>query len=193
MTRAHLVIDVQESFRALPSWEAISEPKIADRVGELVAGARERGDLVVWILHSEAGSGTAFDPASGLVRLIDGLEPRPDEPVLHKTAHNAFTTTGLHKLLTERGITEVSVSGIRAEQCVETTARVASDLGFGVLFVTEATATHPLGAPGTPPDASVADLLADPRTLPADEVIRRTEYALSGRFARIVTIAAAVD
>ncbi|MDX6744950.1 isochorismatase family protein [Actinocorallia sp. A-T 12471] len=145
------------------------------------------------MLHVEEGSGNAFDPALGLVRPLDGLEPSEGEPVLTKTAHNAFTTTGLHRLLTERGITEVSVCGIRTEQCVETTARVASDLGFSVLFVTEATATHPLGAPGTPPELPLDELLADPRTLPAEEVIRRTEYALSGRFARIVTIGEALD
>ena len=32
MTRALNVIDVQESFRARPLWETISDPKIADQV-----------------------------------------------------------------------------------------------------------------------------------------------------------------
>ncbi|MCD0453686.1 isochorismatase family protein [Actinocorallia sp. API 0066] len=192
MTRAHLIIDVQESFRALPSWGAISDPEIAKSVGRLVDGARERGELVVWVLHAVPGLGP-FDPASGLVKLLDGLEVREGEPVVHKSAHNAFTTTGLQRLLTQFGVTEVSVSGIRAEQCVETTARVAADLGFGVLFVRDAVATHPLGAPGGPVERSAEDLLADPEALPAAEVIRRTEYALSGRFARIVTVDEALD
>ncbi|XLM22660.1 isochorismatase family protein, partial [Chromobacterium piscinae] len=32
-----------------------------------------------------------------------------------------------------------AISGIRTEQCCETTARVASDLGYEVDFVSEAT------------------------------------------------------
>ena len=189
MTRALLVVDVQESFRQRPLWRAISNPHIADDAARLVDGVRARGDLVVWVLHTEPGTGGAFDPASGHVRLMAPLAPRDGEPVLTKTSHNAFTTTGLQQLLTQRGITELVVCGIRTEQCCETTARVASDLGYQVTFVTEATATNPIAHPGAPQDQAVDELLADPRTLPASAVIERTEYALGGRFATIATIA----
>jgi nicotinamidase-related amidase len=154
---------------------------------------RARGDLVVWVLHSEPGSGTPFDPASGHVRYMDGLQPRAGEPELTKTSHNAFTTTNLQQLLTQRGITEVVVCGIRTEQCCETTTRVASDLGYQVTFVTEATATQPIAHRDAPAGQTVEELLADPRTLPASAVIERTEYALAGRFATIATIAEAAS
>ena len=36
---------------------------------------------------------------------------------------------------------------------------------------------------------TVEELLADPRTLPADAVIERTVYALAGRFAAVRTVA----
>jgi len=189
MTSALIVIDVQESFRQRPLWQAISNPGIAGDVARLVDSARARGHLVVWILHSEPGSGTTFDPAGGHVRLIPPLEPRAGEPVLTKTAHNAFTTTGLQQLLTQRGITEVTICGIRTEQCCETTARVASDLGYQVTFVTDATATNPIPHRDAPADQAVAELLVDPRTLGVSAVIERTEYALAGRFAAIATIA----
>ena len=189
MTRALLVIDVQESFRQGPLWPAISNPAIASDVARLVEGMRARGDLVVWVLHSEPGSGTPFDPASGHIRYLDPLVPRAGEPQLTKTSHNAFTTTNLQQLLTQRGITEVVVCGIRTEQCGETTARVASDLGYEVTFVTEATATQPIAHRDAPAGQTVEELLADPRTLPASAVIERTEYALAGRFATIATIA----
>jgi nicotinamidase-related amidase len=127
--------------------------------------------------------------ASGHVRLIDGLVPEAGEPVLTKTSHNAFTTTNLHQLLTSRGVREIVVCGIRTEQCCETTARVGSDLGFGVTFVTEATATFPTPHRSLPADATVEEILADPRTLPAREMAERTEYALAGRFATIATVA----
>ena len=188
MSRALIVIDVQESFRARPLWETISNPKIAHQVDRLVRLARETGQLVVWVLHSEPGSGDVFDPALGHVRLLDELDRREEEPLIYKTSHNAFTTTNLQQLLTERGIRELTLCGIRTEQCVETTTRVASDLGYQVNFVVDATATNPIPHRDAPAGQSTAELLADPRTLSADEVIRRTEYALAGRFATITTV-----
>ncbi|MBM9617317.1 isochorismatase family protein [Streptomyces zhihengii] len=188
MSRALIVIDVQESFRARPLWAATLEPGIADRVNRLAALARRTGDLVVWVLHSEPGSGGVFDPESGHVRLMEELERADGEPLLHKTSHNAFTTTRLQQLLTQRGIRELRVCGIRTEQCVETTVRVASDLGYDVTLVVDATTTDPVPHRDAPAGQSVEELLADPRTLPAAEVVRRTEYVLAGRFAAIETV-----
>ncbi len=185
---ALIVIDVQESFRVRPNWQAVNHPDIADRVTVLVNAARANGDLVVWVLHTEPGTGGAFDPALGDVRLIEGLEPIAGEPILTKTSHNAFTTTNLQQILTQHGIREVVISGIRTEQCCETTTRVASDLGYDVVFVTEATATTPLPHWTTPADATLEDILADPRTLSPEVVVERTEYALAGRFATIRTL-----
>jgi nicotinamidase-related amidase len=190
MTRnALLVIDVQESFRQQPRWAASSSPGIAGQVSRLVEAGRSAGDLIVWVLHSEPGTGTPFDPAGGYVRLMDGLAPGPGEPVLIKTSHNAFTTTNLQQRLTESGIRDLIVCGIRTEQCCETTARVGSDLGYRVTFVTDATATSPIEHRDAPPGRSMPEILADPRTLPVADVISRTEYALAGRFATIRTVA----
>ncbi|WP_202867529.1 isochorismatase family protein [Kribbella pittospori] len=185
---ALIVIDVQESFRVRPNWQAVNNPDIADRVGRLVRAARDQGDLVVWVLHTEPGTGGAFDPANGHVRLMAGLEPIDGEPVLTKTSHNAFTTTNLQQLLTQHGVTELVIGGIRTEQCCETTTRIASDLGYAVTFVTEATATTPLPHWTMPADATLAEILADPRTLSPELVTERTEYALAGRFATIRTL-----
>ncbi|AEB45979.1 cysteine hydrolase family protein [Micromonospora maris] len=188
MTAALVVIDVQESFRQRANWTACSQPDIVGQVNRLVEAARSRGDLVVWVLHSEPDSGDVFDPARGFVRLIDGLQPAEGEPVLTKYVHNAFTTTRLQQLLTVHGVREVTVCGIRTEQCCETTARLAADLGYEVTFVVDATATMPVEHPDAPAGRTIAEILADPRTLNTDEIIERTAYALSGRFATIRTV-----
>jgi nicotinamidase-related amidase len=189
MTDALVVIDVQESFRRRPTWQVVSNPDIAADVQRLVDAARAAGDLVVWVLHGEPGTGGVFDPAQGHVRLMDGLVPLDGEPILTKTSRNAFTTTNLAQLLTERGIRHLIVCGIQTEQCCETTARVANDLGYEVTFVTDATATFPIPHRDAPAGRSVGDLVADPPTLTADDVIARTEYALAGRFATIRSVA----
>ncbi|HET9140620.1 cysteine hydrolase family protein [Actinophytocola sp.] len=188
MTNALIVIDVQESFRQQPIWRLTANPDIVDKVNRLVELARSRGDLVVWVLHADHGTGSLFDPTKGHVRLIEGLHQAPGEPTLTKTAHNAFTTTNLQQLLTARGIRDLTVCGIRTEQCCETTARVAFDLGYRVTFAIDATTTTPIAHRDAPPNLSPDELMADPRTLSADDVIERTAYALAGRFARIRTV-----
>ena len=175
MTTALIVIDVQESFRQDEAWAHIDTPDIAERIAPLVAHARATGDDVIWVLHAEPGSGDEFDPALGHVRLLPGLKPDAGEPTLVKTSHNAFTTTNLAQLLVQRGVTEVVITGIRTEQCCETTARVASDLGYDVRFVLDATATDPL------------PLWDGSGTLTPAQVKERTASALQGRFAEVVT------
>jgi nicotinamidase-related amidase len=188
MTTALIVIDVQESFRQHPVWRLTSNPDIVGKVSRLVEHARASGDLVVWVTHAEPGSNTLFDPALGYVRLIDGLSQRADEPMITKRAHNAFTTTNLQLLLTTKGIQDLTICGIRTEQCCETTARLAADLGYRVTFVTDATATTPIAHRDAPPHLTPEELMADPRTLQVAEILARTEYALAGRFATIRTV-----
>jgi nicotinamidase-related amidase len=188
MKSALLVVDAQESFRQREDWSAVSNPDIAMKINTLVVRARDQGDLVVWVLHTEPGSRGVFDPALGFVTLLPGLTAQEGEAVLTKTAHNAFTTTNLQQQLTQQGVGEILVSGIRTEQCCETTARVASDLGFSVTFVTDATATMPLADPRATSGRPYSEVLADPRTLSTAQVLQRTEYALAGRFARICTV-----
>jgi len=178
MTTALLVIDVQESFAVRPAdWTTVSDPGIAIRVGELVRRSRAAGHEVVWVLHAEPGTGTVFDPASGHVRLLPGLQPRDHETTVTKTSHNAFTSTDLDRYLRGKGVTEVIVCGIRTEQCCETTARVAADLGYRVTFVLDATATMPLPR------------WHDSGCLDTTAVQAHTAAALHGRFARVVTTA----
>ncbi|MBM0236736.1 isochorismatase family protein [Micromonospora sp. ATA32] len=81
-------------------------------------------------MHAGPGTGTVFDPAGGHVRLIEGLNPVEGEPTLVKPAHNAFTTTNLQQLLTSAGIRDLTICGIRTEQCCETTTRIGFDLGY---------------------------------------------------------------
>lgn len=175
---ALIVIDIQESFRRQPSWQQISRPDIVARTNRLIVNARALGDRVVWVLHSEPGSGGPFDPAGGLVALQPGLQPEAGDLSVTKTSHNAFTTTNLGQQLTAAGVTKLRLAGIRTEQCVETTARLASDLGYRVEVVLDATATHPL------PRHDGTGIIG------ADEVVARTAAALAGRFATITSIEA---
>jgi nicotinamidase-related amidase len=192
MRSALFIVDAQESFRRRPMWAAMSNPGIADSINPLVETARDNGDLVVWVRHIEPGTGNVFDPARGFVEYLPGLKPLEGEPELFKTSHNPFTTTNAQQLLVQHGVGEVAVTGIRTEQCCETTARVASDLGYRTVFVTDATSTNPIEHRDAPEGRSLDEILADPSTLSADAVIERTEYALAGRFATVTRVDALV-
>jgi nicotinamidase-related amidase len=170
MNNALLVIDIQDSFRINPArWASRNNPKFEENVTELIAAYREAGRPIFFVLHNDSDPG--FRPGDPEVRLMSFLDKRDSDPLITKNTRNAFTSTDLEARLDALGIERVAVCGISTEQCCETTTRVAADLGYEVDFVTEATATFPIG------------------TLSTDAIVERTEAVLRGRFARIATVA----
>jgi nicotinamidase-related amidase len=173
---ALLVIDAQDSFKALPRWEQRNNPRFEANVTRLIDGFRAAGMPVIYFLHSDTDE--YFAPDSPHYRLMSFLAPRSDEPLLHKTTRSCFASTGLQPLLLRQGVRRLTIAGIQTEQCCETTARNGCELGFDIDFVTEATLTFPI--PKT--------LDAGSESLPADAVVERTEYVLRRRFARICSV-----
>ncbi|MEB3046394.1 isochorismatase family protein [Rhizobium mulingense] len=167
-----LVIDAQESFRQRDYWDESLASADIDRQQTLIDGAQAKGVPVIQIFHVD-GSGP-FSENSGFVRTLAPLRVTPNV-VFKKRRHSALVGSGLDVWLTENGVRRIIVSGIRTEQCCETTTRHASDLGYQVDYVGEATLTFPMT------DAAG-------RTWSAGEIRGRTELVLSGRFARIATV-----
>jgi nicotinamidase-related amidase len=173
---ALLVIDAQQSFEHRPYWDPSDAPAFLDRVQSLVDGARARQIPVAQIFHVEEAG--AFSLESGYVKTMAPLSIAPDV-TFYKHRHSALIGSGLSVWLTERGIQRLIVSGIRTEQCCETTTRHASDSGYDVDFVSEATLTF-----------AMTDRHG--RHWTAADIKARTELVLDGRFARILTAAEAL-
>ena len=173
---ALLVIDIQDSFKVLPRWPRRNNPAFEKNVTKLIDAYRNAGLPVIYFLHFDDDLG--FERDNPNKKLMHWLMPRANEPILEKGTRNAFTSTDLSSLLLKLGVRRLAITGIQTEQCCETTARVAGDLGYAVDFVTEATLTFP-----------IANLDKPDEELGTDAVVERTEYALRGRFARIVTVA----
>jgi len=176
---ALLVIDVQDSFKAGPRWARRSSPKFEENIDWLVQAYRTAGLPVIFVLHTDPDDGFATD--SPYFKLMDFLVRQEDEPLLIKNTRNAFTSTNLQDRLWEKGVERLVITGIQTEQCCETTTRLAADLGYDVDFVTEATMTFPIADPATGDELST------------DEILRRTEFVLRGRFARIAKVDALVE
>ena len=92
-----------------------------------------------------------------------------------KHRHSALVGTGLDVWLTQHGIQRLIVSGIRTEQCCETTTRHASDLGWEVDFVLDATLTFDMVQP-------------DGQVLSSQDIAMRTATVLQDRFAYVCTV-----
>jgi nicotinamidase-related amidase len=169
---ALLVIDVQESFRQRPYWRDAGAEQFFNRLQALIDGAKKSGIPVVQIFHVEEDG--VFSLASGYVKTLDEISFVPDV-IFQKNRHSALVGSGLGVWLVEHGIRRLIVSGIRTEQCCETTARHASDSGYQVDYVSEATLTF-----------AMTDRRG--RTWSPAEIKARTELVLDDRFARIVTV-----
>jgi nicotinamidase-related amidase len=185
MQTALIVIDVQESFRHRPYWQVDDVPRFAANTQLLINECRKRGVPVLQVFHQEPGDATnPFSLASGLVKTLKELDVSADA-VFHKEVHSALYAraedgNSLEKWLRDHRIEEVVVTGIRTEQCCETTTRHASDAGFKVRYVTDATLTFPMRS-------------RSGRTFSPDDIRERTELVLDGRFAQIVKAATALD
>lgn len=174
---ALLLIDAQQSFRARPYWSDTDAPAWLAASNRLLAGCTSQGIPVVQVFHTDGPDtvDNAFAPASGLVRPIDGLAAFEPALRVEKHRHSALVGTGLGVWLHQHGVRRLIVAGIRTEQCCETTTRHASDEGWSVDFVTEATLTFDM----TTPTGQVLDAAA---------IRERTETVLSGRFATICSV-----
>src|SRR5882762_8743361 len=138
---ALVVIDVQESFRHRPYWDPAELPTFLPNLQQLIDGARARDIPVLQVFHVEDTG--PFSLASGHVVTMTGLAIAPTA-VFYKQRHSALIGSGLDVWLVRAGIKRLIVSGIRTEQCCETTTRHASDAGYSVDYVTEATLTFPM-------------------------------------------------
>jgi nicotinamidase-related amidase len=65
--------------------------------------------------------------------IIPDLYPASGEPVIDKPGKGAFHATDLHSILQYRGITQLVVTGVTTEVCVNTTVREANDRGYDCL------------------------------------------------------------
>ncbi|MFJ2746761.1 cysteine hydrolase family protein [Streptomyces sp. NPDC087297] len=176
---ALLVIDVQQGFDEESFWGPRNNPAAEDNIAALMDAWRAAGRPVVLVRHAsvQPGSVLAADhPGHAFKDLVE--KRREGALVITKTVNSAFYgTPDLADWLTARGIGQLVLVGIQTNMCVETTARMAGNLGYDVLVPLDATHTFDLTGP-------------QGLSLTADELATATAVNLQGGgFARVVTTA----
>ena len=86
--------------------------------------------------------GLVVQPASEESQSLDAVKPLPDELVVAKTNGGAFSGTNLDFVLRNMDIDSLILVGFLTDECVAATAYHASDIGYDVLLVRDACATH---------------------------------------------------
>lgn len=136
---ALVLIDVQKGFlEREAAGERRNNPQAVSNMARLLDAFRRRGMMVIHIRHASTNPVSLLRPelpgfaVMGEVREIDG------EPVLVKNVNSGFIGTDLEERLRRAGIATAVIAGITTNHCVETTARMAGNLGFDVRLVADA-------------------------------------------------------
>jgi len=171
MPTALLVIDVQKAFDDAEYWGRRNNPECEANVAALLAaweGPR------VYVRHDSDEPDSPLAPGHPGNAFKDVITGEPDLLVTKRTNSAFYGDPDLHEWLQARGIDALVICGITTNHCVETTTRMAGNLGYDVQLVLDA--THTFDREG--PDGTV---------LTADELARATATSIHGEFATVIS------
>lgn len=172
--QAVIVVDIQNDYFPGGLWTLHGAEAAADKAAQVIAGAREAGDLVVHIRHEfTSPDAPFFRPGSEGAHIHPKVLNAPGEPVVLKHFVNSFRETELREILVRNGVEKVTVVGSMSHMCIDGVARAAADYGYEVTVVHDACATR--------------DLEFNGRTIPAEQVHAAFMSALAFAYAKVVS------
>lgn len=170
---ALMVIDVQMAFAHRDAQGAArTTPEAEQNISRLLASFRDGRAPVIHVHHRSHQKGSAFRAGLPGVEVQPFAQPVGEESVYVKHVNSAFIRTTLESDLRAAGIARLILCGAIANHCVETTARMAGNLGFDVLYVRDAVWAYGATSP-------------DGRVFAPDDVLAMTLANLSDEFARV--------
>lgn len=154
---ALLLIDVQVGVDVLSHWGGPTgrrnNPDAESKMLNLLTAWREARLQVAFTRHDsrEVVSPLKFSLPTGAQK--PGFEPRPNEIVIEKDVNSGFIGTDLEIQLRRAKISRLVIVGFFTNFCVETTTRMAGNLGFDTYLVEDCCSTcNRLGPDGVDRD-----------------------------------------
>lgn len=144
-----IVIDVQKGFDD-PVWGTRNNPQAEDNISFLLKLWRKTDRPIIHVHHCslEKDSPLREDHPGNQVKEI--ATPLSNEMIFKKYVNSAFIGTQLENYLNENDFKTLVIVGLTTDHCVSTTTRMAANLGFKVILISDATATFDRrGADGT--------------------------------------------
>jgi nicotinamidase-related amidase len=142
---ALLLIDVQKGVDVLQHWGGPTgrrnNPDAESNMLRLLAAFRQHGLPVAFTRHNsrEANSPLKFSLPTGEQK--QGFEILPGEIAVSKDVNSGFVGTDLEIQLRRKGISRLVIVGFFTNMCVETTTRMAGNLGFDTYLVPDCCST----------------------------------------------------
>ncbi|MBX3312369.1 MAG: cysteine hydrolase [Microbacteriaceae bacterium] len=174
---ALIVIDVQYAFDDFDFWGQSTNPECEANIAALIDYWQKKELPIIVVRHDSRGPKSPLHPDNPGNRLKDFVAEAPAKLLVSKHVNSAFYgTPDLHEWLSASGYKNLIICGIQTNMCVETTTRMAGNLGYQVTVALDATRTF--------------DIVSDSGTLTAAELMKSTAVNLSGGgFARIASTA----
>ncbi len=136
---ALLIIDVQEAFNErMALGHQRNNPDAEQNIALLLAAFRVSGEAIFHIRHSSSNPESLFAPQKLGFAAQAFVAPRAGEAQLIKTVNSSFIGTSLEADLKVAKITRLVICGATTNHCVETTTRMAGNLGFDTILARDA-------------------------------------------------------
>ncbi|GAE37213.1 isochorismatase [Halalkalibacter akibai JCM 9157] len=135
-----IVIDVQKAFDD-KSWGKRNNPFAEKNIEKLIEHWNSHQRLVIYVKHISKNKESLFHPKNETSEFKEMITPLPNDMIITKSVNSAFIGTTLEEILRKRNCPNIVITGLTTNHCVETTARMAGNLGFNPYLVSDATAT----------------------------------------------------
>ena len=157
---ALLLVDVQEGVNDVKYYGGPSGKRNNDSAEEnmrcLLTEWRRLGKQVAFTRHNSRELNSPLKLSLETGKQIEGLDIHEPDIVVDKDVNSGFIGTPLELELRRSGIDRLVVMGFYTNYCIETTVRMAGNLGFDTYLVHDACAAiNTLGHDGTYYDADL--------------------------------------
>lgn len=137
---ALIIIDVQEALND-PAQGKLSNPEAENNISKLLAKWRRKKLPLFLVQYISPRKASLFHRDAPGSKLKESVEPEPGEVLITKHFESAFMKTDLEQRLRGANLETLIFVGFYTDQCVASTAKIANNLGFKVVVVSDATAT----------------------------------------------------